>query len=60
MKKSRLGVRPKLTCGVRRVANRDRLRKGLENAEDPLPIEHVSQGSYAMRTMIQHDETTMI
>lgn len=40
----------------RRDANRDRLEKGLENAEDPQPLEHVSQGSYAMRTMIQHDE----
>jgi hypothetical protein len=40
----------------RRDANRDRLKKGLQNAKDPMPIEHVSQGSYAMRTMIQHDE----
>jgi hypothetical protein len=38
----------------RRDANRDRLRKGLEADDRPLPIEFVKQGSYAMRTMLQH------
>ncbi len=38
----------------RRDANRDRLRKGLEKNERPLPLEFVKQGSYAMRTMLQH------
>ena len=36
----------------RRNANRDRLRKGLEKADKPAPIEFVSQGSYAMKTMV--------
>lgn len=51
-----LGSEAQANMRRRRDANRDRLKKGLENAEDLLPIEHVSQGSYAMRTMIQHDE----
>lgn len=38
----------------RRDANRDRLRKGLERNEKPQPVEFVKQGSYAMRTMLQH------
>lgn len=38
----------------RRDANRSRLRKGLEANGDPAPIEFVKQGSYAMKTMIQH------
>ena len=36
----------------RRNANRDRLRKGLEKAGKPAPIEFVAQGSYAMKTMV--------
>lgn len=40
----------------RRNANRDRLVAGLEKAEKPTPIEFKSQGSYAMRTMTQHNE----
>ncbi len=36
----------------RRNANRDRLRKGLKRAHKPSPIEFVSQGSYAMKTMV--------
>lgn len=40
----------------RRDANRRRLCKGLENAGDPAPDEFVKQGSYAMRTMVQHPE----
>ena len=37
----------------RRNANRRRLRKALDNASKPKPIEFVSQGSYAMKTMIR-------
>ena len=37
----------------RRNANRDRLRKGLEKAGKPAPIEFVAQGSYAMKTMVR-------
>lgn len=37
----------------RRNANRDRVRAGLEKDGDPKPSEFVSQGSYAMETMIQ-------
>lgn len=40
----------------RRDANRRRLRKGLAANDDPKPSEFVKQGSYAMRTMIQHPE----
>lgn len=40
----------------RRDANRERLRKGLAKAGDPAPLEFVSQGSYEMRTMVQHPE----
>lgn len=38
----------------RRNANRDRLKKGLSSAGKPAPREFVSQGSYAMKTMVQH------
>ena len=38
----------------RRDANRDRLEKGLEKAEKPAPREFKSQGSYAMKTMVQY------
>ena len=37
----------------RRNANRTRLRKGLDKAGKPAPIEFVKQGSYAMKTMIR-------
>lgn len=37
-----------------RQANQDRLKKGLDQADKPKPIEFVKQGSYAMRTMVQH------
>lgn len=40
----------------RRNANRDRLKEGLNDAGDPVPREFVSQGSYAMKTMIQHSK----
>lgn len=38
----------------RRDANRKRLDKGLEKAGQPLPLYYRSQGSYAMKTMVQH------
>lgn len=38
----------------RRNTNRKRLRDGLSKAKKPEPFEFKSQGSYAMRTMIQH------
>jgi len=37
----------------RRDANRDRLRKGLSDAEKPKPVGSHTQGSYAMHTMVQ-------
>ena len=37
----------------RRNSNRNRLRKGLEEADRPEPIAFVSQGSYAMKTMVR-------
>ena len=39
--------------GNRRNSNRERLRKGLEKAGKPGPIEFVAQGSYAMKTMVR-------
>lgn len=38
----------------RRDSNRTRVRNGLIKNEDPQPREFASQGSYAMRTMVQH------
>lgn len=38
---------------ARRDSNRDRLRKGLRDAGKPAPLEFRSQGSYAMKTMLQ-------
>jgi hypothetical protein len=43
------------TALQRRNANRDRLKAGLEKDGDPKPTEFVSQGSYAMETMIQSE-----
>ncbi|MBB4608312.1 cyclic GMP-AMP synthase DncV-like nucleotidyltransferase [Sphingomonas yabuuchiae] len=40
----------------RRDANRRRLRKGLADNGKPAPIEFVKQGSYAMKTMLQHPQ----
>lgn len=37
----------------RRNSNRTRLRNGLEKAGKPAPLEFVSQGSYAMKTMVR-------
>ena len=38
----------------RRDANRRRVKKGLEENGDPSPLEFCPQGSYAMKTMVQH------
>ena len=40
----------------RRDSNRKRLRRGLEKNEEPAPKRWVSQGSYAMRTVIQEPD----
>jgi len=40
----------------RRDANRDRLKRGLKDNKKPAPREFVSQGSYAMKTMVRHSE----
>lgn len=40
----------------RRDANRRRLEKGLAKAERAAPDEFVKQGSYAMKTMLQHPD----
>ena len=40
----------------RRNANRDRLKKGLKENDDPLTREFCKQGSYAMKTMVQHPD----
>lgn len=38
----------------RRDANRKRLKNGLSDSGKPKPLDFVSQGSYAMKTMTQH------
>ncbi len=38
----------------RREANRNRLKSGLQDHNQPAPLEFASQGSYAMKTMTQH------
>jgi hypothetical protein len=40
----------------RRDANRRRVKKGLDKNEDPSRLEFCRQGSYAMKTMVQHPE----
>lgn len=40
----------------RRDTNRDRLREGLKKKEKPAPKEFATQGSYAMKTMVQHSK----
>ena len=37
----------------RRNSNRERLDRNLENDDKPVPYEHVSQGSYQMKTMLR-------
>ncbi|MEQ1864440.1 MAG: cyclic GMP-AMP synthase DncV-like nucleotidyltransferase [Micropepsaceae bacterium] len=44
------------TMRERRDANRTRLKKGLKEKGKPAPLEFKSQGSYAMKTMVQHPE----
>lgn len=39
-----------------RDCNQRRLKAGLAKLERPAPLEFVKQGSYAMRTMVQHPE----
>jgi hypothetical protein len=41
---------------TRRNSNRDRLKNGLIKAGKPAPLEFKSQGSYEMRTMVQHPD----
>lgn len=40
----------------RRDANRKRVREGLEQMEEPKPLEFCKQGSYAMKTMVHHPD----
>ena len=40
----------------RRDSNRRRLKKGLEHDDEPKPVDYRSQGSYAMRTMVQQPD----
>lgn len=44
------------TMRERRDANRERLKKGLRDQDKPAPREFKSQGSYAMKTMVQHPQ----
>ncbi|MCF8143142.1 MAG: nucleotidyltransferase [Deltaproteobacteria bacterium] len=37
-----------------REANKGRVETGLKKNENPLPLRHINQGSYAMRTINQH------
>jgi hypothetical protein len=37
-----------------RETNKTRVENGLKNAECPLPVRHINQGSYAMKTINQH------
>lgn len=40
----------------RRDSNRRRLTQGLERDDEPKPVDYRSQGSYAMRTMVQQPD----
>jgi hypothetical protein len=42
----------RMTAEKRRSANRDRLERGLNEMNKPLPVEYVPQGSFAMQTMV--------
>lgn len=44
------------TMRERRDANRERLKKGLKDQGKPSPREFKSQGSYAMKTMVQYSQ----
>jgi len=50
----RLPVAERNTMRDRRDTNRTRLKDGLKRDEEPKPVGCHTQGSYAMRTMIQH------
>lgn len=52
----RLGARKQEELRDHRDANRRRLERNLEAAEDPTPIRFVNQGSHAMDTIIQQPE----
>ena len=45
------------TMRARRDANRERLKRGVAKSGNTAPREFVSQGSYGMKTMIQHPES---
>lgn len=51
-----LSQRERTKMRERRDANRDRLKKGLKKDGRPTPREFVKQGSYAMKTMVQHPD----
>lgn len=55
-KRVALSQRQRKQLRDRRDSNRNRLRSGLEKREHPEPKRFVSQGSYAMRTVIQEPE----
>lgn len=44
------------TMRKRRNSNRDRVTAGLEKKEKPAPLDFITQGSYAMHTMVQDDD----
>src|SRR4051812_20987874 len=48
-----LPTKSQTTMRNHRNANRDRLKKGLKDADKPSPKEFKSQGSYVMKTMTQ-------
>jgi len=51
-----LGTQEQKDMTTRRDANRDRIRDGLEENEDPAAAELKSQGSWVMKTMVQDKE----
>src|SRR5262245_56623148 len=51
-----LGTKQRTEMKEKRDTNRDRLNRGLDENTDPRPEKRVSQGSYIMRTMVQHDQ----
>jgi hypothetical protein len=51
-----LPTKEQRAMSTRRNATRDRLKDGLAKAGKPAPIQFKSQGSYAMKTMVQHPE----
>ena len=51
-----LGAGQQAEMRERRNTNRDRLKSGLKKLNRKGPDEHVVQGSYAMKTMVQHPD----